>query len=198
MTGAIVLGGGRSRRLGGADKASIDIGGRMLLDHVLAAVAGCQPVVVAGPAHLARPDVAVVREDPPFGGPVAGIAAALEAFADEAPAAETWLLACDLPRAAEIVALLGPVAIPADADAVVLVDEHGAQQWLAGRYRLAALRAAAAALPAARDASMRRLTGGLRTHLVTDRTGASVDLDTWSAIDDYRRSGKDPHARHTP
>lgn len=186
MTSAIVLGGGRASRLGGADKASIDISGRMLLDHVLAAVAGCRPVIVAGPAHLARPGVTIVREEPPFGGPVAGIAAALDAFADDAPAAETWLLACDLPRAADIVALLGPVAIPADADAIMLADEHGREQWLAGRYRLAALRAAAAGLPTARDASMRSLTSGIRTHIVADRTGASVDLDTWPAIDDYR------------
>lgn len=193
MTSAIVLGGGRASRLGGADKASIDIGGRMLLDHVLAAVADCRPIIVVGPEHLARPSVTVVREDPPFGGPVAGIAVALDALADEAPA-ETWLLACDLPRAADIVELLRPIAIPDGADAVILADEDGRQQWLAGRYSIAALRAAAAALPTARDASMRSLTGGIRTHLVTDRTGASIDLDTWSAIDDYRSTRKDSHA----
>ncbi|SEB88571.1 Molybdopterin-guanine dinucleotide biosynthesis protein A [Paramicrobacterium humi] len=218
MTAAIVLGGGRASRLGGADKASVEVDGRMLLDHVLAAVADCSPVVVAGPAHLARPGVTVVREDPPYGGPVAGLAAALGALGanfcrtprhaargaldtarrddlqKNAAAEETWLLACDLPRAADIVALLRPVPIPDEADAVILADADGRPQWLAGRYRTAALRTALAALPTPHDASMRRLVGGIRTVLVPDAHGAAVDLDTWAAIDHYRSTRREPHA----
>ena len=46
---AIILAGGRASRLGGADKAQIEIGGMPLIDSVCAAVAGCAPIVIAGP-----------------------------------------------------------------------------------------------------------------------------------------------------
>ncbi|MBZ6372429.1 MAG: DUF6457 domain-containing protein [Microbacterium hominis] len=54
-TGAILLAGGRATRLGGIDKPLLEIDGRSLLQRALDAVAGCDPVVVAGPA---RSDVA--------------------------------------------------------------------------------------------------------------------------------------------
>ena len=47
-TAAIILAGGRASRLGGADKASVEVDGRALLDHVLDAVEGCSPVIVVG------------------------------------------------------------------------------------------------------------------------------------------------------
>ncbi|WP_437582609.1 molybdenum cofactor guanylyltransferase [Paramicrobacterium sp. CJ85] len=195
---AIVLAGGRGSRLGGVDKASVDIDGRMLLEHVLAAVSAASPTIVVGPPHLERPGVTVVREDPPFSGPVAGIAAALSALQQtgEAPhddASETWLLACDLPRASSIVAQLADAPIPADRDGIALVDAAGREQWLAGRYRVRALRAAVSALPSVTDASMRRLLSGIRLHLIADRDGASVDLDTWNDIDHYRSNREDSH-----
>ncbi len=212
----------------------------MLLDHVLAAVEGCSTIVV-GPAHLAhepgRGAMTLVREDPPFTGPVAAIEAALAALeggtaresgtvpgegncagtrtnlpkhppastmpSSRHPAefvqpslpqrdtpAETWLLACDLPRAAEVVALLS-TPIPPGFDAAVLVDARGKRQWLAGRYRTASLRSAMGALPDTAGASMRQLLAGIRVHEVPDEVGASVDLDTWAAIDDYRSKRED-------
>lgn len=192
---AIILAGGRGSRLGGADKASVEIEGRMLLDHVLDAVNGCAPIVVVGPPHLAQaPDrtaVTLVREDPPFTGPVAAIEAALVALATPLHPDETWLLACDLPRAAEIVAQLS-TPIPRGYDAVVLVDAHGKTQWLAARYRTRVLRDAVATLPDTAGASMRQLLGSIRISLVPDHVGASVDLDTWAEISDYR-SGKEEH-----
>ncbi|WP_167132156.1 molybdenum cofactor guanylyltransferase [Paramicrobacterium chengjingii] len=227
---AIVLAGGRASRLDGADKASIQIDGRMLLDHALAAVVGCAPVIVVGPPHLAtapgRTAMTLVREDPPFTGPVAAIDAALKALevdtvlargncagtrakfenrprASTFPSSrhprrapnqpdETWLLACDLPRAAEVVATLS-AAIPPDFDAAVLVDAAGRRQWLAGRYRTASLRSAVGALPDTAGASMRQLLANIRVHDVPDESGASTDLDTWTAIDDYRSKREDTH-----
>ncbi|MEL3949629.1 NTP transferase domain-containing protein, partial [Streptomyces sp. LNU-CPARS28] len=43
---AVVLAGGRAARLGGADKPGVRVGGRALLDRVLAACAGAGTTVV--------------------------------------------------------------------------------------------------------------------------------------------------------
>ncbi|MDQ0708429.1 molybdopterin-guanine dinucleotide biosynthesis protein A [Arthrobacter woluwensis] len=190
---AIVLAGGRASRLGGADKASVEVAGRRLVDHVYAAVADCAPVIAVGPDSLARPGVTVVREEPPFGGPVAALAAALKAVAalpDDSPAraagAETWVLACDLPRAERIIAALEDVPIPDGAEAVVLADVDGRAQWLAGRYRLEALHRAVAALGHVDGAALRQLLAPLTLHIVPDTADASLDLDTWAAVEQYR------------
>lgn len=53
---AVVLAGGAARRLGGADKPGLRVGGRPLLDRVLAACAtATTTVVVAEPRRTARP-----------------------------------------------------------------------------------------------------------------------------------------------
>ncbi|MCW2566643.1 MAG: molybdopterin-guanine dinucleotide biosynthesis protein MobA, partial [Mycobacterium sp.] len=51
MTGytAVVLAGGRARRLGGIAKPAVDVGGRPMLARVLAAVADAGHVIVVGP-----------------------------------------------------------------------------------------------------------------------------------------------------
>ncbi|MFB9644114.1 NTP transferase domain-containing protein [Agromyces lapidis] len=192
---AIVLAGGRAARLGGADKASVEVDGRALLDHVLAAVEGCRQLVVVGPPALARPGVVLVREDPPFGGPVAAIAAALAVL--EASADEAWLLACDLPRAARVVELLGDAPLPGGVDGLALVDADARIQWLAGRYRVTALRDAIAALPEVADASMRALLAPLRIATRPDPDGAALDLDTWAAIEHYRSMTDTPEGLDT-
>ncbi|MFE9766875.1 DUF6457 domain-containing protein [Streptomyces sp. NPDC005808] len=74
---AVVLAGGAARRLGGVDKPAVRVGGRPLLDRVLAACAGAATtVVVAEPRSTARP-VVWAREDPPGGGPLAALGAGL-------------------------------------------------------------------------------------------------------------------------
>ncbi|MGW4163354.1 DUF6457 domain-containing protein [Streptomyces sp. NPDC004788] len=82
---ALVLAGGSARRLGGADKPGVRVGGRPLLDRVLA---GCRDarrtVVVASPRATARP-VEWTRENPPGGGPVAALDAGLRHLAGAAP-----------------------------------------------------------------------------------------------------------------
>jgi molybdopterin-guanine dinucleotide biosynthesis protein A len=77
---AVILAGGAGRRLGGATKPLIPVGGRTMLDRVLAAVADATPRIVVGPAELAvPPGVIRISEHPPGGGPVAALAAALGA-----------------------------------------------------------------------------------------------------------------------
>ncbi|MFF3450782.1 NTP transferase domain-containing protein [Streptomyces sp. NPDC002667] len=90
---AVVLAGGAARRLGGEDKPGVRVGGRTLLDRVLAACADAtRTVVVAGPRPTARP-VAWAREDPPGGGPLAALDAGLRLT--EAP--HVLVLSADLP-----------------------------------------------------------------------------------------------------
>ncbi|MGW0967590.1 NTP transferase domain-containing protein [Streptomyces sp. NPDC002516] len=90
---AVVLAGGAARRLGGEDKPGVRVGGRTLLDRVLAACADAtRTVVVAGPRPTARP-VEWAREDPPGGGPLAALDAGLRLT--EAP--HVLVLSADLP-----------------------------------------------------------------------------------------------------
>ncbi|MBO1333527.1 DUF6457 domain-containing protein [Streptomyces sp. VRA16 Mangrove soil] len=77
---AVVLAGGAARRLGGADKPGVRVGGRALLDRVLAACAGARAtVVVAEPRPTARP-VGWAREEPPGGGPLAALGAGIQSL----------------------------------------------------------------------------------------------------------------------
>src|SRR5881409_3827494 len=77
----VVLAGGGSRRLG-RDKLAEDLDGRPVLRALLDGVRAVAPdaeVVVVGPPGRAVAGAIVVREDPPGGGPVAGLAAGLAA-----------------------------------------------------------------------------------------------------------------------
>ncbi|WP_245994078.1 molybdenum cofactor guanylyltransferase [Nocardioides immobilis] len=92
---AIVLAGGQATRLGGADKATIEIRGRSLLEHTLDAVIDAAEVVVVGqPVPTDRP-VTFVVEDPQYGGPVAGLLTGRDSLLRSFP----WLavLAVDMP-----------------------------------------------------------------------------------------------------
>ncbi|MFI5803430.1 DUF6457 domain-containing protein [Streptomyces sp. NPDC051561] len=90
---AVVLAGGAGRRLGGADKAAVPVGGRTLLDRVLTACDGAgTTVIVGGHRATARP-VTWAREEPPGGGPLA----ALEAGVRKTRAELVVVLSVDLP-----------------------------------------------------------------------------------------------------
>lgn len=70
---AIVLAGGQATRLGGADKATIEVRGRSLLEHALDAVVDAAEVVVVGHQVPTDRPVTFVLEDPRHGGPVSGL-----------------------------------------------------------------------------------------------------------------------------
>ena len=79
---AIVLAGGRARRMGGGDKAFVALGGRSLLEHVLARIgAQVDQVIIStngDPARFAAFGLPVVADlQPGFAGPLAGILAGL-------------------------------------------------------------------------------------------------------------------------
>ncbi|MGW7248731.1 DUF6457 domain-containing protein [Streptomyces decoyicus] len=89
----IVLAGGAARRLGGADKPSLSVGGRPLLDRVLAACPDAAITVVVGPRRPATRAVVHALEDPPGGGPLA----ALDAGLRHTTAPTVLVLSADLP-----------------------------------------------------------------------------------------------------
>lgn len=175
---AILLAGGRGARVGGAAKPLFRLDGTTLLARAVAAArgAGAARIVVAAPVLEPGLDVTWVREDPPFGGPVAGALAGLAAVTAE----DVLLLACDLVDPASALAALPP--IPDDADGVCLA-EGGRPQWLTGRYRTAALREAASRIEnGGRDAAMRTLLGTSRIAFVDGPAALSRDIDTWDDL----------------
>lgn len=190
---AVVLAGGRARRLGGLDKADITLAGRAMVEYVLDGVAEARRVVVVGPPHLARATeppraaVSAVLEDPPFGGPVAGLAAGLAAIPDREGAPLIAVLACDAPRAGRAIpALLEAVSRAPESDGARLVDAAGNHQHLLAVYRAASLRRALARADrrgGVRGASMRALVADLRLSDVADPDGLGLDADTWEAVE---------------
>lgn len=182
---AVVLAGGRSSRLGGRPKAGLRQGGRTLVELTLDAVRGAAGIVVVGPPELAVPaGVLRAREDPPFSGPAAGIAAGLRALQALPEAPWTLVLACDMPEVARAVPLLLEAArsVPGT-DGHVGVPPDGRRQPLAALYRSEALRAAYAGQDPA-DRSVFSFLRHLRLHDVTVAEDATADVDTW---DDVRR-----------
>jgi molybdopterin-guanine dinucleotide biosynthesis protein A len=199
VTSAVILAGGRSSRLGGTAKAGLHYRGRTLLDHAVSAAGsvvapiagpGIDPViVVVGPPgirSLLIPEggVTLTREDPPFGGPVAGIAAGLEALPDRT--GFTAVLACDMPAAGVLAAQLLAAALASPSPAVdgfISVD-RGKEQPLAALYRTAVLRSAVHAARASgrlQNASVFSLIASLDLVRVEVRDGCTADVDDWDA-----------------
>lgn len=182
--GAILLAGGRGRRLGGVDKPLLRVGEARMVDAAVAAAraAGCAPITVVG-SDPGLPGVAAVREEPPFGGPVAGIAAALDAWGVEGLApGRCLLLACDIPSAGAAVRALLAADDGDDGDGALLVAADGRHRLVA-LLATAALRAAVAALPdRGRDAPLREVLRRLRLREVVDAAAAGADVDTWEDL----------------
>ncbi|MDR5696281.1 MAG: molybdenum cofactor guanylyltransferase [Armatimonadota bacterium] len=91
----VVLAGGKSRRMG-CDKATLPLGDRSLLAHVVGRLrAVCAPVLVVASRPDAYPDcgVPVIADRWPVGGPLAGLHAGLAAARTD----YAVVVACDLP-----------------------------------------------------------------------------------------------------
>ncbi|MET9246431.1 NTP transferase domain-containing protein [Nonomuraea sp. NPDC003709] len=237
---AVILAGGEARRLGGADKPGLTVGGRSLVEHVVTAVADARTTIVVGPERPI-PGVVFVREDPPRSGPVPALAAGLNGVT--AP----WvvLLAGDLPfiTAPHVTALLnaattqppnttadpapptpatqppaapahptlgetarpmsqdvagavaGGAVAPASGDArepapeegpvggVVMVDDGGREQWLAGVWPTARLKRALAAYP---GRSLKGLLGPLTAVRLALPGRPWFDCDTMDDLEEAR------------
>lgn len=176
---AVVLAGGRARRLDGAAKPLLVHRGTTLLATALAAVDGAERIVVAGPGSLrsATGSTLLVQEEPPFGGPVAGLAAALPLL--ERPDSPEWVLvlAADLVAPSAAVGRLIEEAAGSDADSVLAVDADGRAQQLLGVHRRASLLSALRRLGAADGASVRALLADREVALVEVPAGSADDID---------------------
>jgi molybdopterin-guanine dinucleotide biosynthesis protein A len=149
---AIILAGGRGRRMK-ADKASLDIGGRTLLAHVLAqlepyfeeiliSVTPGQelppvrlvrlPTRSPGSATALQPSgrIRVVKDEIPGQGPIGGLCAALKTASNEACA----VVACDIPEI-DIALLRSLARAVADAEVAVPVGPAGLPEPLFAVYR---------------------------------------------------------------
>jgi molybdopterin-guanine dinucleotide biosynthesis protein A len=142
MRAALVLAGWRARRLGGLDKAVLEIRGVTMLDRVLGAAAPhCDELVVVGPARETTvPGVRFTIEPEPGGGPVPAIAAGLDRVPD---ADEVIVLAADLPllRPEHVHTLFVGLEDEGVA-AVASADHRGNANPLLAAYRSDALRVA--------------------------------------------------------
>lgn len=177
-----MLSGGTAARMDGVDKASLAVDGMTLLERALAATLSAVEVVVVGEqAPTSRP-VTWTVEDPPRGGPAAGLLAALDRFAT-APDLVA-VLAVDMPRvnAATIARLTRAVEGDPGADGAVLVDAEGRRQTLAAVYRLTALSGARPPSSEEHGLPMRRLVERLRLVEVPAVGDEARDVDTWNDL----------------
>lgn len=199
---AIVLAGGRSSRLSGVPKSQLPWRGTTLLQNTVDAAldSGARRVVVVGPtdgpdakgsnARNSDARVQFAREDPPFGGPAAAVAAGVRALEYEpsGSAADIVLvLACDMPEIGGALAVLieSMLVVGHDGavhDGALMLDASDRRQPLAAVYGRRALARAVDGLRASGSldgASMRSLTSGLDLLELPDDAGSTRDVDTW-------------------
>ena len=183
---AVVLAGGRGSRLGGISKAQLQRDGVSLLALALRATAGARNVVVVGDVESTH-GYRVARENPPYAGPVAAIAAGLAELAPES-SPFTLILACDIPDSASAVLLLRASAANLTSvdsatttgiDAVIAIDEDDQEQYLLAIYSTGVLARRLASI-IVNDASMRQLTHGMAFDRVLVPSGSTADVDTWA------------------
>ncbi|MFI1466979.1 NTP transferase domain-containing protein [Streptomyces wuyuanensis] len=180
---AIVLAGGAAKRLGGADKPGVSVGGRTLLDRVLTAARGAgRTIVVGGRRPTARP-VTWTRETPPGGGPLAALHAGLR----ESGAPTVVVLSADLPFLDEgTVRRLLEALDSGGREGALLVDADGRDQPLVAAYRAEPLHRELALIAAEHGGlaglPLRLLTGELDLDRVAAEPLAAYDCDTWEDI----------------
>ena len=158
---AIVLSGGTNKRFG-SDKSAAILHGVTLLDHVLSFIPKEIKRVVVGKD---------VFEEPPLGGPVAGIARGLQEVDTEIVA----VAAVDMPYGS---ALFAQLLASIKDDAAMPVDSQGFKQPLCGFYRRAALLSAIEKLGNPHGQSMRALCDLLVINQVQVDSRALIDIDT--------------------
>ena len=182
---ALVVGGGGGERLGGVSKPDLILGGVRLIDRVCGVLeacgAGCVAVV---PPSVRVPDgVLRTLEDPPSGGPLAGIDAGLRALSvgDDVLVV---VVSVDAPGVGAFLPALLEPALGESSDGRIVRggDPEPFDQYLMGVYRAGALRRvideAVAALGSVRGMGVRRVLRALEVERVSVSADVCRDIDT--------------------
>jgi len=180
---AIVLTGGGGTRLGGVDKAMLEVGGIPLLDAVMRATTAAQHTVVVGPTRPTAREVTWTQEEPAGGGPAAGIVAALASLAAQESASQWCLvIAVDQPGVGRVLpALLDAAAHAApEVDGLCPHDSRGHEQWLLAAYRTQPLRSACHDIGTGHNVSVKRIVRDLRVEQVIAPVEHIGDINTWA------------------
>lgn len=172
----VVLCGGTSRRFRSGDKTAAALAGTTVLDRLLTDLPPDWPVTCVGEARPTQRDVRWCRENPPLGGPVAGIAAGLEGVTLPV----VVVLAGDQPFAGGLVSSLVAALAVAESrlDGVVALTDG--PQYLLGAYRAPALRRVTLGRA---DVSVRSTLGTLATQHLSVPSRAAMDIDTVADLD---------------
>ena len=179
----VVLAGGTAARMGGIDKAGVELQGRTLLELAVDAFVDADEVVVVGPptVRTERP-VTFVTEDPPRGGPVAGLLTGVDALLRRPRL--VGVLAVDMPRTtAGTMRRLREAA--AGRDGAFLVDGDGRRQ-LAGVLDVARLAGVRPGVEEQHGMALHRLLAPLDLALVPSTGDEAVDIDSWADLRDLR------------
>ena len=183
---AIIVGGGGGERLGGVSKPDLTLGGVRLIDRVCGVLLqacgdGCVAVV---PSTVRVPEgVLRTLEDPPSGGPLAGIDAGLRALGVDDDVLVV-VVSVDAPGVAGLLpALLGsPLGSDSEGRIAVGGDPQPFDQYLMGVYRAGALRRvideAVAALGSVRGVGVRRVLRALALERISIDADVCRDIDT--------------------
>ncbi|MEV1048413.1 NTP transferase domain-containing protein [Streptomyces sp. NPDC049916] len=182
----IVLAGGAAKRLGGADKPAVRVGGRTLLDRVLTACAGAGVTVVVGDRRPTARPVTWTREVPQSGGPLAALGAGVRLTTADI----VLVLSADLPfLEASTVQSLVAAAVAAEregGDGALCTDPDGRDQPLVAAYRAEPLRRELALIATEHGSlaglPLRLLTAELDLARVDAGPHAAFDCDTWDDI----------------
>ncbi|MDO4242300.1 MAG: NTP transferase domain-containing protein [Actinomyces sp.] len=196
---ALVLAGGTGRRLGGASKPDVVARGARLIDHLLTGLENLRGrgvinrVVVVAPSEVALPDgVLRALEDPPLGGPVAGIGAGLARLSETAgrdgPAPVTAVLTCDAPESWRALPVLLSALQAAPHAPGACTHDGTSPQYLLGVYRREEILSVMGP-GSLRDVSVRSVLGRLRPLAVDlgELAPAAHDLDTWPQVHAWDR-----------
>ena len=179
----VVLAGGTAARMDGIDKAAVELHGRTLLELAIDAFLDADEVVVVSPQSVptARP-VTFVVEDPPRGGPVAGLLTGVDALLRRPTL--VGVLAVDMPRVTPATMRRLREAAPGR-DGAFLVDADGRRQ-LAGVLDAARLTVVRPGLEAQHGMALHRLLAPLDLATVPADGDEAVDIDSWADLRDLR------------
>jgi molybdopterin-guanine dinucleotide biosynthesis protein A len=188
---AVVLAGGRGRRMK-ADKAGLAVGGRTLLEHVLAQIEPYfdEVLISLSPGQSLRLEkkmragtLRIVEDATPGLGPLGGVLAGLKAARHEACA----VIACDIPDI-DLPLLRAVVRAAEDAETAVPVGPTGLHEPLFAVYRRSVVPQIEAIL-AGGERSILPLYERTRTAFVRfEDSGRIRNLNTRADYESYLRS----------